>query len=84
MTGPETASVRYIAGQFAQLFEKEVTFINAESPTALLNNASKAAKLFGYPSVPLLRMIEWVAQWIELGGPSLDKPTHFEVRDGKF
>jgi len=84
MTGPETASVRYIAGQFGRLFEKEVTFINAESPTALLNNASKAAKLFGYPLVPLLRMIEWAAQWIELGGPSLDKPTHFEVRDGKF
>jgi nucleoside-diphosphate-sugar epimerase len=84
MTGPETASVRYIAGQFGQLFKKKVTFINAESPAALLNNASKAAKLFGYPSVPLLRMIEWVAQWIELGGPSLDKPTHFEVRDGKF
>lgn len=84
MTGPETASVRYIAKQFARIFDKEVTFIHEERPTALLNNASKAAALFGYPSVPLLRMIEWVAQWIELGGSSLDKPTHFEVRDGKF
>ena len=84
MTGPETASVRYIAGQFARIFGKEVTFINEERPTALLNNASKAARLFGYPIVPLLRMIEWVAHWIELGGASLDKPTHFEVRDGKF
>ncbi len=84
MTGPETVSVRYMAKQFARIFDREVTFINAESSTALLNNASKAAKLFGYPFVPLLRMIEWVAHWIELGGPSLDKPTHFEVRDGKF
>lgn len=84
MAGPETASVRYIAGQFARLFDKEVTFLGKESPTALLNNASKAARLFGYPSVPLLRMIEWVAHWIEVGGASLDKPTHFEVRDGKF
>jgi len=84
MTGPETASVRYIAEQFARIFDQEVTFINQESPTALLSNAAKAANLFGYPSVPLLRMIEWVAEWILLDGPSLDKPTHFEVRDGKF
>ena len=84
MTGPETASVRYIAGEFARIFGKNVNFITQESPTALLNNASKAARLFGYPSVPLLRMIEWIAHWIELGGASLDKPTHFEVRDGKF
>ena len=84
MTGPETASVRYIAKQFARLFNKEVTFINEESPTAFLNNASKAARLFGYPSVPLLQMIEWIGHWIEVDGPSLDKPTHFEVRDGKF
>ena len=84
MTGPETASVRYIAKQFSRLFNKEVTFINEESPTALLNNASKAARLFGYPSVALLQMIEWIAHWIEVDGPSLDKPTHFEIRDGKF
>ena len=84
MTGPETASIRYIAGQFARIFDKNVNFSTEESPTALLNNASKAARLFGYPAVPLLRMIEWAAHWIKQGGASLDKPTHFEVRDGKF
>jgi nucleoside-diphosphate-sugar epimerase len=84
MTGPETASVRYIARQFARIFGKTAAFSNEESPTALLSNASKAARLFGYPSVPLLRMIEWVAHWIAMDGPSLEKPTHFEVRDGKF
>ena len=25
-----------------------------------------------------------VAAWIEAGGASLDKPTHFEVADGRF
>jgi hypothetical protein len=29
-------------------------------------------------------MIEKVAEWIRAGNPTLDKPTHFEVRDGKF
>jgi hypothetical protein len=30
------------------------------------------------------QMIEMVAEWIRLGKPTLGKPTHFEVRDGKF
>jgi len=25
-----------------------------------------------------------VAAWIEAGGASLEKPTHFEVADGRF
>jgi hypothetical protein len=29
-------------------------------------------------------MMEWTAAWIRAGGPSLNKPTHFESRDGKF
>ena len=50
----------------------------------LLNNAAKAARLFGYPRVTLRQMIEWTAEWVKLGGKTLNKPTHFEVRDGKF
>jgi len=29
-------------------------------------------------------MIEWVAHWVKMGGPTLGKPTHFESRDGRF
>jgi hypothetical protein len=29
-------------------------------------------------------MIRWIADWLRRGGPTLNKPTHFEVRDGKF
>jgi len=28
--------------------------------------------------------VEWVAQWIMTGGESLDMPTHYETRDGRF
>ncbi|MEN6537062.1 MAG: epimerase, partial [Bryobacteraceae bacterium] len=30
------------------------------------------------------QLIDWTANWIKIGGPTLNKPTHFEVRDGKF
>ena len=35
-------------------------------------------------SVGTTQLMEMVADWVAAGGPSLDKPTHFEVNDGKF
>ena len=29
-------------------------------------------------------MIRWIADWLARGGPTLDKPTHFEASDGRF
>jgi len=28
--------------------------------------------------------IAWVAHWVKHGGRTLDKPSHFETRDGRF
>lgn len=84
ITGPETVSIRFVAETIGQLLGKTPTFTGEESPTALLNNSAKACQLFGYPSVSLLKMIEWVAHWLSIGGKTLNKPSHFEVRDGKF
>ena len=55
-----------------------------ESDTALVFNASKAHGIFGYPKVSLEQIIQWVAYWVLIGGKTLNKPTHFETRDGKF
>ena len=84
LTGPETLSVRYIAEEFGRRFNLQPVFLSEELPTALLSNAAKAHQLFGYPTVTALEMIDWIAGWISLGGSRLNKPTHFEVRDGKF
>ena len=84
VTGPETVSIRYLASCFGTLFNKLSRFEGEEASTALLSNAAQCHQLFGYPRVSLGQMIEWVAAWVQIGGTTLRKPTHFEVRDGKF
>ena len=84
VTGPEMVSVRWLAQKFGELFGIEPVFANEEQDTALLSNAARAHGLFGYPKVPLQQMIEWTANWVEMGGPVLDKPTHFQEREGEF
>ena len=84
LTGPETLSVRRIAETFGRHFGVQPEFTGIESNDALLNNAHLCHRLFGYPSVTPDEMIEWTAAWIGSGGATLDKPTHFEARDGKF
>ncbi|MHB0875834.1 MAG: NAD-dependent epimerase/dehydratase family protein [Anaerolineae bacterium] len=84
LTGPEIVSVRWAAQRFAEHFGKPATIVGTEAPTALLSNAAHCFSLFGYPTVALETMIRWIAHWMQAGGTSLGKPTHFETRDGKF
>lgn len=84
VTGPETLSVRSLAWKFGQRFGVEPVFEGVEAPTALLSDASRCHALFGYPEVSVEQMIDWIAEWIRSGGVLWNKPTHFEVRDGKF
>ncbi|MFC5467511.1 NAD-dependent epimerase/dehydratase family protein [Cohnella suwonensis] len=84
ITGPETLSIRWAAGELAARLGKEAQFVGSESETALLNNASKSHQLFGYPQVSLLQMIDWTADWVLEGGATWNKPTHFQERKGKF
>jgi nucleoside-diphosphate-sugar epimerase len=84
LTGPETLPVRWLAHRFGEIYGVKPVFEGEEGPTALLSNAALCHRLFGYPSVTVEQMIEWVAHWIGMGGTTLNKPTHFETRDGKF
>jgi nucleoside-diphosphate-sugar epimerase len=84
VTGPETMSVRWAARKFGERFGKEPIFEGQESDTALLSNAAKSFQLFGYPRVSLLQMIDWIAEWVQAGGKTWNKPTHFQERKGKF
>lgn len=85
VTGPETLCVREIAVEFGHRLGAEPTFLpDANNSTALLSNASKANALFGNPSVTAAEVIGWIADWILQGGETLNRPTHFQTRDGNF
>ena len=84
VTGPETLQVRWVAERFGEIFGVEPVFEGREAETALLNDSSRCGRLLGPPSVTAEELIRRQAAWIRAGLPTLDKPTHFEVRDGAF
>jgi hypothetical protein len=84
VTGREMLSVRVVAERFGELFGRRPRFEGTEAPDALLSDARRASALFGPPTVDSDTLISWVAEWIGGGGTVLDKPTHFESRDGRY
>jgi nucleoside-diphosphate-sugar epimerase len=84
VTGPETIEVRWLAGEFGKLLGKKPGLSGKEAPTGWLNDAHRMVQEFGPPSVPLTKMIEWTTDWLARDMATLNKPTHYEVRDGKY
>jgi len=84
ITGPGVHRVRDLAMRFGAIFDRSPRFVGTESPTAWLNDSSRASRLFGKPETSLEQMISWVAAWQANGHETLDKPTGFEKRDGNF
>lgn len=82
--GPEHMSVRMVAHEFGRRFGKEPVFEGEEQPTGWYNNTLAAQRLYGYPTVSLAKMIDWVADWVARDMPSHNKPTHYEERGGHF
>ncbi len=83
ITGPEVVSVRDVALQFGRIFGKTPRFRGSEQETIVVNG-DLSADLFGYPMVPLRRMVQWVADWAVSEKPLFGKPSKFEVHSGKF
>ena len=84
VTGPETLDVRQAAERFGERFGLALDFRGKEAPDALLSDATLCRRLFGPPRVGAAQLIEMTATWLERGGQTMGKPTHFEARDGRF
>ena len=84
VTGTETIRVRELAAWFGHRFGRAPRFEGREGEVALLSDASACHATLGPPEIGLPVLREWAAAWIESGGPSLGKPTHYEVANGRY
>lgn len=84
VTGPERIPVRETAEWFGAAFGRAPRFVNTEGAVAILSDSSRCRALLGEPEVPLELLRRWVADWVGQGRAVLDKPTHFEVTDGRY
>jgi len=84
ISGAEKLRIRDVAEEFGRLLNRPVTLTGTEQTTALLNDASAALKRYGVERVAIPTLMKWIAHWVQQGGSTLNKPTHFETRDGKF
>ncbi|MBL8583860.1 MAG: NAD(P)-dependent oxidoreductase [Rhizobiaceae bacterium] len=84
VSGPEVLPVRWLATEIGRRMGREPIITGAESDRSWLTNTARAVQLFGYPNVPVLSMLDWVADWVGADRRSLGKPTKFEVRSGAY
>ena len=83
LSGPKL-SIRAVARGLGERLGVAPVFTGQEAGTAWLVDCSEAFRLYGQPQVSLDRMLDWTADWVQRGGASLNKPTHYEARDGKY
>jgi len=84
LSGPNVERVRDLAKRFGERFGKTPFFEGSEQPQAWIIDTTRQQELYGQPEVSVDTMIDWVAHWLQKGGKTLGKPTHFEVRDGTY
>jgi len=84
LTGCGCHSVRELALELGRHLELEPRFTGSEGTFALLSDASQCHRLFGLPEIDGGELLEMVACWMRAGGRLLDKPTKFQVHDGRF
>ena len=86
VAGPEVLRVRAVAEEFGRLHgQAGRASPGDEAADALLSNAQlRASRCSAIRASTPRQLIEWIADWVMRGGETLGKPTHFEVRDGRF
>jgi nucleoside-diphosphate-sugar epimerase len=83
VTGP-IVTVREIADRCAVHAGMRAQFAGHEGDQSLIANVSRLHERLPYTPLPLDTLCAWAVAWIRADGRLLNKPTKFEVRDGKF
>jgi len=84
VTGRERLTIRRLATRLGELLGRDVQFTGEEASTAWVWDAQRSYDWFGHPEVSVEEMLQSTADWVLRGGETLNRPTHFEVRDGRF
>jgi hypothetical protein len=83
VTGPVVA-VRDIAERVGALAGITPVFTGTPSNDALIANIDRLTEQLLHTALPLETLCDWAVRWIRAGGRLLNKPTKFEVRDGRY
>jgi len=84
VAGPDTISIHQLAAQIGKQLNKEPKFVSQEARTALLSDASRCFGEFGHPQTTLEQMVSLIVKWVASGKKVLNKPTKYDIRNGKF
>jgi nucleoside-diphosphate-sugar epimerase len=84
VAGPDTIPIRSLAELIGRTLGRKPKFVSREAPSALLSDASYAFSTFGLPQTTLEQMVSMIARWVATGKKTLNKPTKYDIRDGKF
>ena len=85
VSGPETISIRWLAGAFGRAFRQEAALHRRRGGAdRVADQSGPGVRAVRLSKVPLERMVDWVADWVASGGPSLGKDHAFDVRDGPY
>ena len=83
VTGP-CVPIREIADRLAARMGKKALFTGSEGSEALIANTSVLNETLPYSALPLDTLLDWTVSWVQSGRPLLNRPTKYEVRDGRF
>ena len=83
VTGPIVA-VRDIAERVGAIAGVSPVFSGTPRDDALIANTDRLMERLPYTALPLDTLCAWAVRWIRGDGRLLNKPTKFEVRDGRY
>jgi len=84
VTGPDTITIRSLAEQIGRTLGRKPKLVSREAPSALLSDVSYCLSTFGLPHTTLEQMVSMITRWVTAGKKTLNKPTKYDIRDGKF